>query len=56
MDGSVDPQFSTGWKYGNYRVTAGSYNVKEAYLETLVPLVENLDFNGAVRYTDDSTS
>ena len=56
MDGSVDPQFSTGWKYGNYRVTAGSYNVKEAYLETLVPLVENLDFNGAVRYTDYSTS
>ena len=56
MDGYVDPQYSTGWKYGNYKVTEGSYNVTEAYIETLVPLMDDLDFNGAVRYTDYSTS
>lgn len=56
MDGEVDSQYSTGWKYGNYKVTEGSYNVKEAYLEALVPVMEDLDFNGAVRYTDYSTS
>jgi outer membrane receptor protein involved in Fe transport len=39
-----------------------SYNVKEAYLETIVPLAKglalakSLDFNGAVRRTDYSTS
>ena len=56
MDGDVDPQYSSGWKYGNYKVTEGSYNVKEAYVETLIPLMDDLDFNGAVRYTDYSTS
>ena len=56
MDGSVDEEYSSGWKYGNYKVTEGSYNVKEAYLEALVPVIEDLDFNGAVRYTDYSTS
>src|SRR5690606_34049907 len=34
----------------------GSYNVKEAYLETVVPLGLGLEFNGAVRATDYSTS
>ena len=56
MDGYVDPQYASGWKYGNYKVTQGSYNVKEAYLETLIPVTHTLDFNGAVRYTDYSTS
>lgn len=56
MDGEVDSQYSSGWKYGNYKVTEGSYNVKEAYLEALVPVMDDLDFNGAVRYTDYSTS
>ena len=32
-----------------------SYNVKEAYLETVVPLGFGLEFNGAVRATDYST-
>jgi len=61
VDGITDEnQYSaTGaftWLYGNFRVTEGSYNVKEAYVETLVPLWEGLEFNGAVRVTDYSTS
>ena len=56
VDGSVDPQFNTGWLYGNYLVTRGSYDVKEAFAETVVPLAKGLDFNGAVRRTDYSTS
>ncbi|MGI8932050.1 MAG: TonB-dependent receptor domain-containing protein [Sphingomicrobium sp.] len=44
------------WSVGNYRPTNGSYNVKEAYLETVVPLGFGLEFNGAVRATDYSTS
>lgn len=56
VDGEVDPQFNTGWLYGNYLVTKGSYNVKEAYVETIVPIMAGLDFNGAVRLTDYSTS
>lgn len=56
IDGEVDPQFNSGWLYGNYLVTTGSYNVKEAYLETVVPLMRGMDFNGAFRLTDYSTS
>jgi outer membrane receptor protein involved in Fe transport len=56
MDGFVEPQYENGWKYGNFRVTSGKYSVKEAYIETLVPLFTGLDFNGAFRLTDYSTS
>jgi len=56
VDGTVDPQFNSGWLYGNYLVTRGSYNVKEAYVEAVVPLYDGLDFNGAFRLTDYSTS
>ncbi|MFN3513077.1 MAG: TonB-dependent receptor plug domain-containing protein [Phenylobacterium sp.] len=56
MDGYVEPQYESGWKYGNYKVTRGEYDVAEAYVEALVPLLEGLDFNGAFRYTDYSTS
>ena len=61
VDGYADEnQYSENgsftWLYGNYRVTQGSYNVKEAYVETLFPLWEGLEFNGAVRVTDYSTS
>jgi len=57
LDGFVDPKFNSGWKYGNYKVTRGSYDVAEAYVETVVPVVADmLEFNGAVRYTDYSTS
>jgi outer membrane receptor protein involved in Fe transport len=41
---------------GNFRPSKGSYNVKEAYLEAVVPLGFGLEFNGAVRGTDYSTS
>ena len=44
------------WSVGNYLPTNGRYNVKEAYLETVVPLGLGLEFNGAVRATDYSTS
>lgn len=56
VDGFVDPQFNSGWLYGNYLVTKGAFNVKEAFIETVVPLAKGLDFNGAVRQTDYSTS
>ncbi len=56
MDGDVDPIWESGWKYGNYKVTAGEYDVSEVYVETLVPLMQNLELNSAVRYTDYSTS
>ncbi len=41
---------------GNFRPSKGNYNVKEAYLETVVPLGFGLEFNGAIRGTDYSTS
>ena len=44
------------WSVGNYLPTNGRYDVKEAYLETVVPLGLGLEFNGAVRATDYSTS
>jgi iron complex outermembrane recepter protein len=56
VGGEVDPQFTTGWKYGNYRVTSGDYNVKEAYVEMELPIVQSLNFNTAFRHTDYSTS
>ncbi|WP_332769163.1 TonB-dependent receptor plug domain-containing protein [Phenylobacterium sp.] len=56
MTGTVDPQYANGWKYGNYKVTTGKYDVTEAYLEGVVPLYAGLDFNGAFRLTDYSTS
>ena len=56
VSGFVPPEFSSGWSVGNFRPTFGSYNVKEAYLETLIPLGLGAEFNGAVRATDYSTS
>ncbi len=60
MDGQVDPIYSVitlpHWKYGNYTVTAGDYSVKEGFVETVIPVLKGLDFNGAARYTDYSTS
>lgn len=44
------------WSVGNYLPSKGSFDVKEAYLETVVPLGFGLEFNGAVRATDYSTS
>jgi outer membrane receptor protein involved in Fe transport len=56
IDGFVDSKYISGWKYGNYKVTEGKYDVKEAYIEALVPLMANLELNTAGRYTDYSTS
>lgn len=56
MGGFVEAQYTSGWKYGNFRVTSGKYDVKEAYLEALVPIFKGMDFNGAFRITDYSTS
>ena len=53
---------ANGFNYGNPKSFAGSFNVKEAYFEAIVPLakdvpfLQSLDLNGAVRYTDYSTS
>jgi len=67
IDGFVPAEFqpifnpTTGastsvWSVGNFRPSKGSYNVKEAYFETVVPLGFGLEFNGAIRATDYSTS
>ncbi|WP_240950037.1 TonB-dependent siderophore receptor [Novosphingobium sp. ERN07] len=65
VTGSVDDLFrprvangvTTGtWIYGNYLPTVGSYNVKEGFIETIVPLMDGMDLNGAARVTDYSTS
>jgi len=51
-----------GWSTSNVLPTSGQYEVKEAYLETLVPLVRDVflaravDFNAAIRTTDYSQS
>jgi len=52
ISGMVDPIHNSGWLYGNYVVTDGDYTVLEGYVESIVPLASNLDFNGAVRLTD----
>jgi outer membrane receptor protein involved in Fe transport len=51
-----------GFFAGNYHPTTGDYHVTEGFLETVVPLADGaafakeLDLNGAVRWTDYSTS
>jgi outer membrane receptor protein involved in Fe transport len=66
IDGFVPEEFqplfnangttTSRWSVGNFRPSKGSYEVKEAYLETVVPLGFGLVFNGAIRGTDYSTS
>lgn len=56
VSGSVPAEYRSGWSVGNFLPTFGHYNVKEAYLETVVPLGIGAVFNGAVRATDYSTS
>lgn len=55
---TINPNGTTTnrWSVGNYLPFMGEYNVKEAYLETVVPLGFGLEFNGAVRATDYSNS
>jgi iron complex outermembrane recepter protein len=51
-----------GFLIGNPKPLQGEYNVREGFFETVVPLLsdlpfaKSLDFNGAVRLTDYSTS
>lgn len=47
---------TNAWSVGNYLPFTGRYDVKEAYLETVVPLGLGLEFNGAVRATDYSNA
>jgi iron complex outermembrane receptor protein len=56
VSGTVDTEYQSGWFVGNFLPTHGSYNVTEAYLELLVPVIAGLDINAAVRGTDYSTS
>lgn len=56
VDGYVDPQFNTGWLYGNFLVTKGSYNVKEGFIEVDLPVLPGVNVNAAGRVTDYSTS
>jgi iron complex outermembrane recepter protein len=50
------------WRQGNPQPVSGSFDVKEGYFETVIPLLANLpmakqlEFNGAGRVTDYSTS
>lgn len=60
---TVDPlSQSSGYLLGNAKAIKGDYDVKEAFGEVVVPLLkdqpfaETLEFNGAVRFTDYSTS
>ena len=56
INGFVPAQYQSGWLFGNYKVNKGHYSVAEGYVETVVPLLKNFDFNGAFRYTAYSTS
>ncbi|MCC6912640.1 MAG: TonB-dependent receptor [Rhodospirillaceae bacterium] len=63
IKGTNDPvSRAFDWYFGNYQVFSAKMNVTEGYLETVVPLAtdtsfaESLEFNGAVRATDYSTS
>lgn len=59
----VDPiSQASGFAYGNPKNFIGSYEVNEAYAEVVAPLLtdapfaESVEFNGAYRYADYSTS
>ncbi len=53
---------ANGFAYGNPKNFTGSYDVNEAYAEVVAPLLsgqpfaESVEFNGAYRYADYSTS
>lgn len=62
----LEPNAASGdpgpFRVGNYQPQNGSFDVLEGYVETIMPLLRDvpfvkvLDFNGAVRVTDYSTS
>jgi outer membrane receptor protein involved in Fe transport len=53
---------ASAWNVGNFKPGGNGYAVREGFLETLVPLIRDsviarsMEFNGAVRLTDYSTS
>ena len=56
VNAAGSPLASNVWSVGNFLPTNGSYDVKEAYIETVVPLGLGLEFNGAARATRYSTA
>ncbi|GGD66045.1 TonB-dependent receptor [Croceicoccus mobilis] len=57
LKSNLDPlQYEERWLYGNYKPDNGSFDVKEAYVEAIVPLFDGAEFNGAFRLTDYSSS
>lgn len=63
LEGDSDPQSQAlNWRQVNAQPISGSFTVAEGYIETLVPLasnlplIHNLEANGAVRYAHYSTS
>ena len=57
VSGEVDSRsLDRVYQVGNYQPTFGSVKVTEGFVETVVPLAKSLEFNGAVRLTDYSTS
>lgn len=53
---------ASGYFVGNFKPTRGSYDVMEGFLETVLPLLkdspwaDSLDLNGAIRWTNYSSS
>jgi outer membrane receptor protein involved in Fe transport len=62
VTGSSTPAPPASFLNGNYNPSFGSFNVTEGFAETVIPLAKDaawakeLDFNGAIRATDYSTS
>jgi iron complex outermembrane receptor protein len=56
VSGFVEERYQSGWRVGNYLPTFGEYDVLDVYVEALVPITRNLEFSGAVRRSDYSTS
>lgn len=62
LDAEATKTNTIAFGLGNYRAGGGKFNVKEAFGEVVVPvikdapLIKSLDFNGALRVTDYSTS
>lgn len=60
---TADPlSITNSFWVGNYKPSDGGYNVKEAFTEVLIPVLRDspigrsIDLNGAIRFTDYSTS
>lgn len=45
-----------GYQFTNAQPVSGSYDIREAFVEFLMPLADRLELNGAVRHADYSTS